>query len=104
MEKEKIIEMLDLLKTSLENTPDNNELDKLKGECKRWKNAFFKTLVQLALILRRLSMSPDVLYFSTSNALKIIGRLMEDKTSVRESENIAKELFKEITGEDYVED
>lgn len=103
MEKEELIKILELLKTSLENTPDNSELDKLKGECKRWKNAYFKTLVQLVLALRKLSMSPDVLYFSTSNVLKIIGMLIEDKTSVRESEDMAKELFKEITGEEYVE-
>lgn len=103
MEKEKIIEILDFLKTSLENTSDNNELDKLKGECKRWKNASFKTLIWLVLALRKLS--PGVLYyFSVSNALKIIEKLVENETFVKESEDMAKELFKEITGEEYVED
>jgi hypothetical protein len=103
MEKEELIKTLKLLTEGLENTNLNEELDKLKGECKRWKNVSFKILTWLVLALRRLSMSPDVWYFSTSNALKMIGMLIEDEDFVKSSESIAKEMFKEITGEEYVE-
>ena len=103
MEKEKIIKTLKLLTEWLENTKTNEELDKLKGECKSWKNAYFYSLTVSIMLYKKMCVDLGGLaYFSIENFQRAVQKLIDqfdDPILIKD----AKLLFKETTGEEYVE-
>lgn len=104
MNKEELIKTLKLLTEGLENTNLNEELDKLKGECKSWKNAYFNSLVISIMLYKKLCASfGGLVYFSIEDFQKTVQKLsyqFDDPILIED----AKSLFKEITGEEYVKD
>lgn len=102
MEKEELIKTLKLLTEGLENTNLNEELDKLKGECKRWKNACFNSFVVSVMLYNNMCTSFGRPYFSIEDFKEVVERLSHqfDYTILKKDAEL---LFKEITGEEYVE-
>lgn len=102
MEKEELIKTLKLLTERLENANSNEELDKLKGECKRWKNEYFNSLtVSIMLYIKLCASLGAFTYFSIEDFQRMIQKLchqFDGKNLI----NDTKELFKELTGEEYV--
>jgi len=101
MNKEELIKTLKLLTEGLENANSNEELDKLKGECKKWKNAYFN-LLAVSIMLYRKICSGELTYFSIKDFQGMVLRLSNQFDDPILIEN-TKLLFKEITGEEYVE-
>lgn len=103
MDKEELIKTLKLLTEGLENTNSNEELGKLKGECKRWKNAYFNSLTVSIMLYTNLRV-PDISFsgFSIEDFQRTVQSLSHqfDYTILKKDAEL---LFKEITGEEYVE-
>jgi len=103
MDKEELVKTLKILIEGLENAKSNEELDKLKDECKSWKNAYFDLLTVSIMLYKKLCVSfGDLAYFSTEDFQRTVQRLrqFDDPTLIEDT----KLLFKEITGEEYIED
>ena len=104
MNKEELIKTLKLLTEGLENTNLNEELDKLKGKCKRWKNAYFNLLtVSIALYKKMCASLGGLAYFSIEDFKETVERLkyqFDDPILIADT----KLLFEEATGEKYNED
>lgn len=105
MDKEELIKTLKLLTEGLENTNSNEELDKLKGECKRWKNAYFNQLAVSIMLYTKLRVVEEPTYlshFSVEEFQETIQRLrhqFENSILI----NDTKRLFEARTGEQYNE-
>jgi hypothetical protein len=90
----------------LENTNSNEELDKLKGECKRWKNAYFNQLAVSIMLYKKicafLAGGTICHEFSVEGFQETIQRLryqFDDSILI----NDTKQLFEARTGEQYNE-
>jgi len=103
MDKEELIKTLKLLTEGLENANSNEELDKLKGECKRWKNAYFNSLVISIMLHKKLCASLGGLaYYSIEDFQRMVQKIscqFDDPTLIKD----AKLLFQIRTGEKYNE-
>lgn len=103
MEREELIKILKLLTEGLENASLNEELDKLKGECKSWKNAYFYSLTVSIMLYKKMCVDLGGLaYFSIENFQREVQKLIDQFDDPILIED-AKLLFEASTGEKYNE-